>query len=62
VELDAIIECYRRGWFARIVAGAGWQPCSADAPGALPDLSRLAFLRQHGYDPNTETPGSPTAE
>jgi hypothetical protein len=61
VELDTIIECYRRGWFTSIVPGAGWQPCSADARGALPDLSRLAFLREHGYDRNAEEPGSQPA-
>ncbi len=49
-ELRTIAECYRRGWFTTVVPGAGWQPCSPGTPGALPDLSRLAFFREHGYD------------
>lgn len=43
-------ECRWRGWFARRVDGEGWLPCAADAPGARPDLNRLTFFRQLGYD------------
>jgi hypothetical protein len=43
-------ECRWRGWFASRVDGAGWLPCAQDAPGARPDLNRLTFFRQLGYD------------
>jgi hypothetical protein len=43
-------ECRWRGWFANRVDGEGWLPCAADAPGARPDLNRLVFFRQLGYD------------
>jgi hypothetical protein len=32
------------------VDGTGWVPCRADAAGARPDLNRLIFFRQLGYD------------
>lgn len=34
-------ECRAFGWYAKLVPGRGWRPCSADAPGAMPDLNRL---------------------
>jgi hypothetical protein len=34
-------ECREFGWFARAVSDHGWQPCQADAQGAIPDLNRL---------------------
>jgi hypothetical protein len=43
-------ECRQRGWFACRVDGTGWVPCRADAAGARPDLNRLIFFRQLGYD------------
>jgi hypothetical protein len=49
-ELTTIAECYRRGWYRVIVPGVGWQPCADGTLGALPDLARLAFFREHGYD------------
>jgi hypothetical protein len=49
-EWPGVDECRHRGWFARRVEDQGWQPCSSDAAGARPDLNRLIFFRQLGYD------------
>jgi hypothetical protein len=49
-ELTTIAECYRRGWHMVVVPSVGWQPCAHGSLGALPDLARLAFFREHGYD------------
>jgi hypothetical protein len=43
-------ECRRRGWYASRVEGLGWVQCAADANGARPDLNRLAFFKQTGWD------------
>jgi hypothetical protein len=51
-EWPGVDECRRRGWHAVFVPGQGWLPCAPDAPGARPDLNRLAFFRAHGYDGN----------
>lgn len=34
-------ECREFGWFALFSADDGWERCSADEPGAMPDLNRL---------------------
>jgi len=43
-------ECRARGWYAVLVPGEGWRPCSVDTPRAREDLNRLAVFRQTGRD------------
>jgi hypothetical protein len=35
-------ECAEYDWWAVMQPGVGWTPCTADTPGAEPDLNRLA--------------------
>lgn len=55
-EWPGTAECRARGWWS--VPGweqtppvKGWVSCSADTPGATPDLNRLAIFQQTGRDP-----------
>jgi len=49
-------ECERRGWYAREntnprnPAYGYWAPCAKGAPGAIPDMNRLAIFNQTGKD------------
>lgn len=44
-------EARALGWWARLTPD-GWQPCPPDAPGARPDLNRLGFYKEYGFDGN----------
>jgi hypothetical protein len=48
-EWPGVFECHALGWYARRV-DQGWASCDSNAPGARPDLNRLAFLHAEGYD------------
>lgn len=48
-EWPGVAECRQRGWYARR-AERGWAPCTADEPGARPDLNRLTFYDCEGWD------------
>lgn len=39
-EFPGKVEAREFGWYARL-GSSGWTPCTADAPGAQPDLNRL---------------------
>lgn len=43
-------ECRELGWYAIMVPGRGWQPCSLNTPGAREDLNRWAYYQQLGTD------------
>ncbi|MGW0822478.1 hypothetical protein [Streptomyces sp. NPDC002845] len=45
-------EATEYGFFAHLVPGKGWQPCTADTPDALPDVNRL--YRECRWDPGTQ--------
>lgn len=48
-------ECEKRGWYCQDGFGphsryGSFCPCSADAPGAMLDMNRLAYFKQTGKD------------
>lgn len=45
-------ECEKRGWFAILVQGRGWQTVPPGTPGACPDLNRLAVETR--WNPQTQ--------
>ena len=47
-EWPGAAECRRRGWYAVMVPGRGWQSCDKDTPGATEDLNRLAVFMAGG--------------
>ncbi|GGY13052.1 hypothetical protein GCM10010384_18350 [Streptomyces djakartensis] len=51
-QYPGFAEAIEYGYFARLVPGAGWQECAADAPDAIPDLNRL--YRDCHWDPRTQ--------
>lgn len=38
---DEIAKAIELGWYAKLVEGKGWVPCSKDDAGATPDLNRV---------------------
>lgn len=40
-EFPGAKECRALGWYAKLVKGRGWVPCSPDEKGATEDLNRL---------------------
>jgi hypothetical protein len=49
-EWPGMAECRARGWWAIRSEGRGWRSCPEGTPGAIPDLNRLAALRETGRD------------
>lgn len=54
-EWPGVAECRERGWYAQDGHGpdprwGSFCPCSADTPGAIPDLNRLAWFYATGED------------
>jgi len=54
-EWPGVAECRERGWFCQDGFGpdhrwGSFCPCPPDAPGAMPDLNRLAFFNATGRD------------
>jgi len=43
-------ECFKRGWFSRMVPGKGLVPCDGEHPEAMADLNRLAYFQVYGED------------
>jgi hypothetical protein len=54
-EWPGVAECREKGWFCQSGFGPSsrygdYCPCSPDAPGAMPDLNRLAYFKATGRD------------
>lgn len=47
-------ECIEYNWWAVFEPGTGWIQCTADTPGAGPDLNRLNHPAHAHWDPTAQ--------